>query len=164
MNAAQIGMMFSECSAVMLVVQAVVFSPLVKPEITRWFVTPGLGLLAVGLVAVPFASTYVTTTVTVALVAASAGIVSPIVTYWVSLSAGEAQGADLGRMTAVASLGQALGSAGGGLLFDVSFLPGAAFTAAAIVVSAGIGASLRLPRILVRRKIAVAQKTVEESP
>jgi predicted MFS family arabinose efflux permease len=49
---------------------------------------------------------------------ASAGILSPIVTYWVSLGAGETQGADLGRVTAAASLGQAIGSAAGGLAPD----------------------------------------------
>lgn len=148
MDASRIGMMFAECSLVMFVVQALVFSPLIKPEITRWFVTPGLTILAIGLVMVPFMSTYITMTIAVALVAASAGILSPIVTYWVSLGAGETQGADLGRMTAAASLGQALGSAGGGLLFDVSIVPGAAFTVTAAVVLAGLAASLRLPKLL----------------
>src|SRR6516162_8014918 len=112
-------MMFAECSLVMFIVQTLVFSPLVKPELTRWFITPGLAILAASLVAVSLTSTPITMTVAVALVAASAGILSPIVTYWISLGAGETQGADLGRMTAAASIGQALGSAGGGLLFDV---------------------------------------------
>jgi DHA1 family multidrug resistance protein-like MFS transporter len=86
--------------------------------------------------------------VSVALVAASAGILAPIVTYWVSLSAGATQGVDLGRVTAAVSLGQALGSAGGGLLFAVAFLPGAAFTVTAAVVLSAIAASLGLPRRL----------------
>jgi DHA1 family multidrug resistance protein-like MFS transporter len=149
MDAARIGMMFAECSLVMFVVQALVFSPLIKPEVTRWFVTPGLAILAIGLVVVPFTSTAITMSIAVALVAASAGILSPIVTYWVSLGAGETtQGADLGRMTAAASLGQALGSAGGGLLFDIPILPGASFTLTAFIVSAGLLASLRLPQLL----------------
>lgn len=148
MDASQIGMMFAECSLVMFVVQALVFSPLVRPERTRWFLTPGLAVLAIGLVAVPFTSSSITMSIAVALVAASAGILSPIVTYWVSLGAGETQGADLGRMTAVASLGQALGSAAGGLLFDVAILPGAAFTVTAAVALAGLTASLGLPKLL----------------
>lgn len=126
MDASRIGMMFAECSLVMFVVQALVFSPLVRPERTRWLLTPGLAILAIGLVAVPFAGTSITMSIAVALVAASAGILSPIVTYWVSLGGGQTRGADLGRVTAAASLGQALGSAAGGLLFDVSVLPGAA--------------------------------------
>lgn len=148
MDASRIGMMFAECSLVMFVVQALVFSPLVKPERTRWLLTPGLAVLAIGLVAVPFTSNSVTMSVAVALVAASAGILSPIVTYWVSLGAGQTQGSDLGRVTAAASLGQALGSAAGGLLFDVSVLPGAAFTVTAAVVLAGLTASLGLPKLL----------------
>ena len=148
MDAYQIGLMFAECSLVMFVVQALVFSPLVRPERTRWLLTPGLAILAIGLIAVPFTSTSVTMSIAVALVAASAGILSPIVTYWVSLGAGETQGADLGRVTAVASLGQAIGSAAGGLLFDVAILPGAAFTVTAAVVLAGLTASLGLPKLL----------------
>lgn len=150
MDASRIGMLFAECSLVMFVVQALVFSPLIKPAATRWFLTPALAILATGLVAVPFASTSITMGVAVALVAASAGILSPIVTYWVSLGSGATQGADLGRVTAAASLGQALGSAAGGLLFDVSILPGAAFTVTAAVVLAGLTASLGLPQLLLR--------------
>jgi DHA1 family multidrug resistance protein-like MFS transporter len=152
MDASRIGMMFAECSLVMFVVQALVFSPLVNPERTRWLLTPGLAILAIGLVAVPFASTPVTMSVAVALVAASAGILSPIVTYWVSLGAGQTQGSDLGRVTAAASLGQAAGSAAGGLLFDVSVLPGAAFIVTAAVVLAGLTASLGLPKLLLGPK------------
>jgi DHA1 family multidrug resistance protein-like MFS transporter len=152
MDASRIGMMFAECSLVMFIVQALVFSPLVNPERTRWLLTPGLAVLAIGLFTVPFASTSVTMSVAVALVAASAGILSPIVTYWVSLGAGQTQGSDLGRVTAAASLGQALGSAAGGLLFDVSVLPGAAFIATAAVVLAGLTASLGLPTLLLGPK------------
>lgn len=164
MDASQIGMMFAECSLVMFVVQALVFSPLIKPEVTRWFVTPGLAILAIGLVVVPFTSTPITMSIAVALVAASAGILSPIVTYWVSLGAGATQGADLGRMTAAASLGQALGSAAGGLLFDVSILPGAAFTVTAAVVLAGLTTSLGLPQLLLRPRTASHPKTLGGAP
>ena len=150
MDAVRIGMMFAECALVMFVVQALVFSPLVKPEVTRWFVTPGLVILAIGLLAVPFSTTFVTTTIALVLVAASAGIVSPVVTSWVSLYAGEMRGAELGRVIAVSSLGQALGSAAGGFLSGFSILPGAAFTVAAIAVLAGVTVSLGLPRLLLR--------------
>jgi len=154
MDAYRIGMMFAECSIVMFIVQALVFSPLIKPEMTRWMLTPGLAILVIGLVAVPFTSTFITMSIAVALVAASAGILSPIVTYWVSLGAAETQGADLGRMTAAASLGQAVGSAAGGLLFNVSILPGAAFSVTAAVVLAGLTASLGLPQLLLRLRTA----------
>ena len=37
----QIAAMFTTCSLVMIAAQAVVFSPLVRPEFTRWLVAPG---------------------------------------------------------------------------------------------------------------------------
>jgi MFS family permease len=164
MDSYQIGMMFAECSIVMFVVQALVFSPLIKPDITRWFLMPGLVVLALGLVLVPLASSYIATIVTVALVAASAGILSPIVTYWVSLSAGETEGADLGWVTAAGSLGQVLGSVAGGLLFDVSIFPNAAFNTAAIIVLAGIAASWGLPRLLMRHQKSDSSEVLAKRP
>jgi MFS family permease len=152
MNTSQIGLMFTECSLVMLIVQAVVFSPLVKPEVTRWFLTPSLAILAVGLAAVPFAVTNITMAIAVALVAASAGILSPIATYWISLGAGEMQGTALGRQTAAASLGQAVGSAAGGLLFGATFVPNASFTLTAAAVVASVLASISVPRLLVQAR------------
>ncbi|MFZ5673226.1 MAG: MFS transporter [Pseudomonadota bacterium] len=151
LDAAHIGAMFAECSLVMAVVQAVIFSPLIKPELTRWFIAPGLAILSVGLIVVPLASASLTMTVAVALVAASAGMLSPVATYWASLSMGASQGATLGRMTASASLGQAIGSAVGGLLFDVPFLPAAGFFLAALVVFATFLISFPLPHHLVPR-------------
>lgn len=148
MNMTQVGLMFTECSLVMLVAQAIVFSPLVSPDSTRWLLTPGLVILAAGLVIVPLATNSITMAIAVALVAASAGILSPIATYWTSLGAGELQGTALGRQTAAASLGQAIGSAAAGLLFGATFLPNAVFTLTAIAVLASLGASVGVPRLL----------------
>ncbi|MBB5753695.1 MFS family permease [Xanthobacter flavus] len=149
MSTYQIGLMFSVCSLVMLVAQTVVFSPLVKPEVTRWFLTPALAVLAVSVAAVPFAEATMSTAVVVAAIAASAGILSPIATYWISLNADERQGIELGRQTAAASLGQASGSAAGGLLFGLAFLPNAPFMLAAVVVVGGLVASIGISRLLV---------------
>ena len=146
----QIGLMFMECSLVMFVAQGVVLSPLVKPESTRRLFVPALALLAAGLAAVPFAGSYLTLVFAVGLIAATAGILSPIDTYWISLIAGESQGAELGLQTAAASLGQALGSAIAGLLFGVAALPGAAFTVPAATVLAGLAAAFSVQRLLTR--------------
>lgn len=143
--------MFAECSLVMAVVQAVIFSPLIKPELTRWFIAPGLAVLSVGLIVVPFASASVAMTIAVALVAASAGMLSPVATYWASLGMAASQGTTLGRMTASASLGQAIGSAVGGLLFDAPLLPAAGFFLAALVVFGTFLISFPLPQLLVPR-------------
>lgn len=150
MSISGIGLMFTECSLVMLAVQSAVFSPLVKPDLTRWFLTPGLIVLAVGLAAVPLVAGNLATAIAVAVVAGSAEIISPVATYWISLGAGERQSAALGWQISAASLGQAAGSAGGGLLFGVTVIPNASFTLTAVVVLAGLVASMRLPRLLGR--------------
>ena len=149
MDAFQIGMMFTECSLVMFVAQAIIFSPIVKPESTRWLLTPGLAVLAVGLALTPFVTGFLPMAIAVGLVAASAGILSPVAAYWISLGSGATQGEEIGRQTAAASLGQVMGSAVGGLLFEVVIMPGASFIlTAGIVVLAGLIASVGLPRLL----------------
>jgi predicted MFS family arabinose efflux permease len=139
--------MFMECSLVMFIAQGVIFSPFIKPESTRWLFAPGLAALAAGLTAVPFATGYFALVLAVGLVAASAGILSPIVAYWISLGAHESQGTKLGLQTASASLGQTLGSAIGGLLFNM-VLPGASFLVPAALVLGGLAAAFSLPRLL----------------
>ena len=146
----QIGLMFMECSLVMFVVQAIVLSPLVKPGATRRLFVPALAALAAGLAAVPFAGSYLILILAVGLIAATAGVLSPIDTYWISLIAGKNQATELGLQTAAASLGQALGSATAGFLFGVVALPGAAFMAPAATVLAGLAAAFGLQRLLLR--------------
>ncbi|WP_293678861.1 hypothetical protein, partial [uncultured Phenylobacterium sp.] len=80
--------------------------------------------------------------------AASAGILSPILTYWISTKASQAQGAELGKQTAAASLGVAAGSAAGGLLFDFPPLPGLPFLLMTAVTGLAALLSLSLPRLL----------------
>ena len=148
----QIASMFTLCSLVMFVVQAIVFSPWVRPATTRWFIAPALAVLAAGLFLVPRASDFTLMLVVIGAVAASAGILSPILTYWVSSKAGKAQGVQLGKQTAAASLGAAVGSAAGGLLFDLAWLPNASFLLMTILTMIGIVLSLGLPKMLVTRK------------
>lgn len=145
----QIALMFTECSLVMFVMQAIVFSPWFKPEKTRWLIAPALSVLATGLFLVPWASDFTLMLVVIGAVAASAGILSPILTYWISARAGSAQGWQLGKQTAAASLGVTLGSAAGGLLFNVSALPGASFVLTAGLVVLSFVFSLGLPHLLV---------------
>ncbi|WP_293880642.1 MFS transporter [Sphingomonas sp.] len=145
----QIATMFTECSLVMLIVQSLVFSPWIRPETTRWLIPPSFAILAGGIFLVPHASTFTLMLAVIGAVAASAGILSPILTFWISSKAGRAQGAQLGKQTAAASLGAAFGSAAGGLLFDVSWLPDASFAIAAALSVAAVLLSLRLPKLLV---------------
>ena len=145
----QIALMFAECSLVMLVMQAIVFSPWFKPEATRWLIAPALAVLATGLFLVPLASDFMLILVVIGAVAASAGILSPILTYWISARAGSAQGWELGKQTAAASLGVTVGSAAGGLLFNVAAFPGASFVLTAGLTVMGVLLSLGLPHLLV---------------
>jgi MFS family permease len=148
----QIALMFTECSVVMFVMQAIVFSPWFKPAMTRWLITPALATLAVGLLLVPWAPDFTLMMVAIGAVAASAGVLSPILTYWISAKAGSAQGWELGKQTAAASLGVTLGSAAGGLLYNVAILPGAPFILTAGLALLGFLLSLGLTQLLVLHK------------
>jgi len=97
-------------------------------------------------------------------VAVSAGVLSPIVTYWISAKAGSAQGWELGKQTAAASLGTTLGSAAGGLLFNVAALPGASFVLAAFLAVLGLVLSLKLPHELVPRQMQDSTPRTEAPP
>ena len=152
----QIASMFTLCSLVMFAVQAIVFSPWVRPATTRWFIAPALAVLAAGLFLVPRSSDFTMMLVVIGAVAASAGVLSPILTYWISSKAGNAQGAELGKQTAAASLGAAVGSAAGGLLFDVVWLPNASFLIVTALTVLGIVLSLNLPKQLATRKLGEA--------
>lgn len=145
----QIALMFTECSLVMFVMQAIVFSPWFRVDTTRWLIAPALAVLAAGLFLVPWASDFRLMLVVIGTVAASAGILSPILTYWISAKAGSAQGWQLGKQTAAASLGVTLGSAAGGLLFNAAVLPGASFVLTAVLALLGFLLSLSLQRLLV---------------
>ena len=147
----QIAVMFTECSLVMFVVQAIVFAPWIKPRTTRWFIAPALSVLAFGLFLVPRVPNFALMLAVVAAVASSAGILSPILTYWISTNAGKARGAELGMQTAASSLGVAAGSAAGGLLFNVAALPGDSFLLVTALTGLGFLLSLSLPNVLRNR-------------
>ncbi|MDI1289277.1 MAG: hypothetical protein PSX37_04905, partial [bacterium] len=110
-----------------------------------------LAVLAVALFMVPRTSSFAMLLVVIGAVAASAGILLPIVTYWISTKAGNAQGAELGKQTAAASLGSAVGSAAGGVLFAMPFA-GASFLLTAVVTAGSMAIALGLPHLLVTRR------------
>ncbi len=146
-----IALMYTECSLVMFAMQAMVFSPSFKQDMTRWLIAPALCVLAAALFLVPWAFDFKLMLLVIAAVASSAGILSPTLTYWISAKAASAQGWELGKQTAVASLGLTSGSAAGGLLFNMAVLPGAAFFLAALLTGLGFFLSLTLPQLLVPR-------------
>lgn len=150
LSAGEIALMFTECSLVMFAVQAIVFAPRFDPRTTRLLIPPALVMMAAAIFLLPRASDFGLMLVVIAVVSASAGLLSPILTYWISVSAGRARGWELGRQSAAASLGATLGSAGGGVLFDWVPLPNAPFVLVAGLLTIGFMLSIRLPRLLGR--------------
>nr|WP_298687606.1 MFS transporter [uncultured Dongia sp.] len=148
LNQYQIAVMFTECSLVMLAAQGAVFSPWIKPQITRWLIAPALLVLGAGLYLASSASTFLEMLVAVGAVAGSAGIISPILTYWISLKAGAAQGAEIGKQTAATSLGGAAGSFAGGTLIGIEPVPGLSFVVMAAAIGVGAVIAAGLPRRL----------------
>lgn len=148
----QLALMFTACSMVMIGVQVIVFSPWIKPDITRWLLLPALAVFAAALLAAPHAMEFTTMLAVVGAVAASAGILSPVLTYWVSRNAGKAQGRQFGKQAAATSLGTATGSAAGGLLSGLASVPDAAFLLVTGAVAFGILLGVGLPRQLIPPK------------
>lgn len=152
MPPATLGLMFVACMVVMLIVQGLAFSSLFRPAMTRWFIAPSFVVMGIGLLLIPLANGGEGFLATTGLVAASGGLLTPMLAYWVSLISGRGQGAELGLQTAFASLGQTLGSASAGFLIGFYGIPGIAFLLPAIMVIAA-GAALTLPgRLAVHSK------------
>lgn len=145
MGPAALGSMFATCSVVMFAVQAIVFSPLMKPATARLLVAPAFLVMAIGLAIIPAIAGFREMLFAISIVAASAGVISPLLANWVSRVSARSQGVELGIQSAVVSLGMAVGSATGGLLFGLPGLKGAAFLAAAAAMGLAAIASVNLP-------------------
>lgn len=143
MGATQLAVLFAECSLVMFIAQAVVFSPWFKATATWRTIAPGLAIMGVGVLILPWSNGLLALSVVVGLVAASGGVLVPVFTYWVSLAAGPQQGTNLGSQVAAASLGQGIGSAIVGLTYNTDLVTGAPFVLAAtlLVLSAVMSCS-----------------------
>lgn len=146
MTPARIAAIFAECSLVMFLAQAAVFTSPLKPATTRWFIAPALLSMATGIFMIPTTGDFALLLAWVGMIAAGAGVLLPILTYWVSFYAGETQGADLGKQTSAANLGQALGSTAGGALFGVSVVPGGFFSLTALLLLLGAAVGLGVSR------------------
>ena len=127
----RLGMMFAECMAAMVIAQVLVFNPWFPPRATRWLLSPAFVLLAVALFLLPLARNAEQLFWVVAAIAGAAGVLTPVLGLWVSMTAGDAQGSELGWQTASSSAGQAVGSAMAGLLYGTFWLTGSAFLLAA---------------------------------
>ncbi|MEW5756301.1 MAG: MFS transporter [Pseudomonadota bacterium] len=134
-----IGLLFTTCSLVMIAAQLLVFSPGSRRFDGTCLLAPAFVLMAVALVLQPFAAQIQTLLPLVGLLAVAMGVLAPTLVFLVSLSAGVAQGSALGTLTAVSSLGQALGSVSAGWLFAIVPQASFWFTAALLLIGAVIG-------------------------
>lgn len=145
----QIGWLFMECSLVMVVVQVLVFSPLARRIGWRFIIAPAFLAMAVGVGWLPSVADLDWLMLPVGLFAAGSGILIPMLAYRVSLNAGLAQGEELGKQTAAASLGQGLGSAAAGWLYGLAIEAPFWLTAALLLSGALVGlvAGRRVPAV-----------------
>ena len=134
MSAAQASFTLTTCSLIMFGVQAMVFSPFIKPASTRWLIAPATGLMAMALLLTPHVTLYGALLAMVWIVSASAGILTPILSYWISLLGGARKGAELGRQAALGYLGQALGSIAGGAVPAFASTPALPFVLFAVLL------------------------------
>jgi DHA1 family multidrug resistance protein-like MFS transporter len=148
MSPAELGFTFATCSVVMFAVQGLVFSPLVKPAATKVLVAPAFLVMAIGLAVIPSITAFGEMLFAVSVVAASAGVISPLLAFWVSRITARSQGVELGIQAAAVSFGLSVGSAGAGLLFGFNGLQGAGFLAAAVAMALAATASLKLPPLM----------------
>ncbi|MCW8955712.1 MAG: MFS transporter [Gammaproteobacteria bacterium] len=147
LNPLQIGLIFLECSLVMVAVQVLVFSPLVRRVGFRFIIVPAFLAMVAGVGLLPAVVDMDWIMVLVGLFAAGSGILIPMLAYRVSLDAGTAQGAALGRQTAAASLGQGLGSVAAGGLYGIAIEAPFWLTAVLLLAGAllGLAFSRRVP-------------------
>ena len=150
MSPGELAIMFAACSVVMFAVQGIVFSPLVSASSTRWLIAPAFATMALGLALVAEAVGFVSVLATVSLVSASAGVIAPLLSYWVSRTSGDMRGVGLGIQSAASSLGQSVGSAGAGLLYGLNGQEGATFFVPAGLMALAAIASATLPELLAR--------------
>lgn len=163
LDPSRIGIMFMECSLVMLVAQMLVFSPLARDYGGRHMIVPAFLVMAVGLGLLPVAAVFGVLLFLVGLVAAGAGILIPLLSYLVSLHGGASQGAALGKQTAAASLGQALGSATAGGLFGVTAAAPFWLTAGLLLIGVAIGSGIGRGLPERGRRVAGAAGEIDES-
>lgn len=134
LTAARIGLMFVECSMVMIIAQLLLFSrkTAVQRLLSHHFAAWGYLVMATGFIFLPGGQNFYLLLLLVGLIAAGSGVLLPLLAHSTSLQAGRNPGATLGMQTAAASLGQALGSVAGGWLFGA--VAGASFWITAVLM------------------------------
>ena len=139
LSAEVLALMFAECSAVMLLVQA--WLALEPSRASRFAATIAVGAFAAmtgGFAVLALSDGAAPTYVAIALIAAGAGALLPLLTLFASLRPGAGVGAAIGVQTAAANFGQGAGSAVAGVLYARMSLESFWVYAAAMAIAAAI--------------------------
>ena len=143
LDALALGLLFAECSVVMIVIQGgLFFSPVLSRVSPRRVAASAFVLIALGFALLAPAGTLLAASLAVALVAAAGGYLLPALNFAASLGAPGGRGEALGALTAAGSLGQAVGSAAGGALYGA--LGSTALWTLAAAMTAGIACARAL--------------------
>ena len=140
----RLSQMFVACMLVMIATQGLVFPFLIKRWPIHFIAPPAFAVMAGGLVLLPAALDFGALLVAVGLVAAGSGLLAPIMSYRISLAAGTAQGAVLGKQAAASSLGQAIGSVVAGFWFALMNREPFWVTAGVLLIGAALSAGIPL--------------------
>jgi hypothetical protein len=147
-DAAQVSLLFVECSLVMLAAQgALMWAAPYRARFEQALVL-AIVVYAAGLLVLSGAGSMSGASAGVGLIAASAGLVLPMVAYLATLEMGARPGAALGALTAAGGLGQAIGSASGGALYGYAGTGMFIATAFAVALGAWLASRACAPRWL----------------
>ncbi len=130
-----VALLFVTCSISMLAAQATLVWESVRRHVDHRWLAAAFAVSALAMAITPWTPDVVSLGLLVAVVAASLGLIGPVLSYELLDRGGAARGAMLGNLAAASNLGQALGSFAAGWLF--SFRPGGPFWFAALVLLGG---------------------------
>lgn len=137
----QVSLLFVACSLMMLVAQgALMWAAPFRALFPKVLIT-SIAVYCAGLLALAYAGSFGAALWAVGLIAASSGLLLPLIGFLATLEIGDRPGAALGRLTAAGGLGQAIGSVSAGALYAQAGM--GIFTATAFVL--GVGAFLLSP-------------------
>jgi len=118
LSSREVALMFAECSLVMLGVNALLFfTALLEKAPASRLLGAGLILAVAGLAVLAQHRSNAWMYLGISLTSAGTGLVLPVITYLAAGASRHKLGATMGGLAAAASLGQTLGSSGGGWLF-----------------------------------------------
>lgn len=141
-GASVLGLLFVECSAVMLVAQVLLaWKRTAASRFSAGIVATAFGVMAAGFVVLAAARNAGAMYVSVALIGGGAGTLLPLLAFSTSIRDRQRLGTRLGTQTAATSLGQAAGSVAGGWLYAA--LDVRSFWLYAIVMVVGAVAAMR---------------------